>query len=103
MKKLLIAATAALGFAAASVPASAGGSFSFSGYVSAPVYGHSYSTPRYGYVAPFYSFGYSSVPSYSYGKDYYNPRRAHRKARRAARRAYRRSLRRNFGHGFSRY
>ncbi len=98
MKKLLVALTAALGLASASVPASAGGSFSVSAYVSAPVYSHGYYAPRYSYVAPVRSFVFTTAPSYSYG---YSPYRAHRKARKAARRAYRRALRRNHVHGYN--
>lgn len=81
MKKLMIALTAALGLGAASVPAMAGGSYSVSGYVNAPIsYGYGYTTPYYGstsyytpsYVAPtYYSsptyYGYSSFPTVSYG------------------------------------
>ncbi len=94
MKKLLVALTAALGFAAASVPASAGGSFSVSGYISAPAYSYNTYTPRYapiynyGYVAPTYSYVapryYAPAPvvSFSFGKSYYKPHRKYRKHRR---------------------
>jgi hypothetical protein len=100
MKKLIIAAIAALGMGAAAAPASAGSSIHVSGFISAPAYTHSY-TPYYGssyyaprYVAPRY-YAPAPVISYSFGKPYYSPYRAHRKARRAARRAYRRALRRS--------
>lgn len=87
MKKLLVAITAALGFAAASVPASAGGSFSVSaGYYSAPAYSYNYVTPRYNYsyavptytyVAPRY-YAPAPVVTFSFGNSYYKPHRKYR-------------------------
>lgn len=78
MKKLLVAITAALGLAAASVPASAGSSWSVTtGYYSAPTY--SYAAPAYTYVAPSYSYVapryYAPAPvvSFSFGNSYYKP------------------------------
>jgi len=92
MKKLLVALTAALGFAAASVPASAGGSYSVSAYISAPVYSQNHYAPRYSYVAPSYTYAapvyvapryYAPAPvvTFSFGKSYYKPHRKYRKYR----------------------
>jgi|GEM_PF-3357563 len=92
MKKLLVALTAALGFAAASVPASAGSSWSVSGgFYTAPTYSYnyvapvrSYVAPRYTYVAPRYVAPAAPVVTFSFGSSHYAPHRGYR-----AHRAYR--------------
>ena len=97
MKKHLIALAATLGMAATSAPAMAGGSYSVSGYISAPVtsyaytapyygttysytpyYGSTYGYPNYSYVSPsYYSYSYAIV-GYGFSKSYYKLRHKNR-------------------------